>query len=93
MDKANDGVRSLNKRMGSALKQIRGGDKVCLDLICLVVVLAIGLYLYNMINSPSSRGGGGGGVLARPWEIGWGAGDDRMARFVCRMRDSSVADA
>ena len=63
MDKANDGVRSLNKRMGSALKQIRGGDKVCLDLICLVVVLAIGLYLYNMINSPSSGGGGGGGFL------------------------------
>ena len=49
IDKGTGELRSINSRLKKSLADIRGGDRVCMDMICLVLMLAIGGYLYNMM--------------------------------------------
>jgi hypothetical protein len=53
IDKGTDELLSINRKLKKSLSEIRGGDKVCMDMICLVLMLAVGGYLYNMIKGSS----------------------------------------
>jgi len=48
MIKTQSTLDNLNKRLKTQLAKVRGADRFCIDFILIVVVLAIGLYIYNI---------------------------------------------
>jgi len=48
VEKTNAKLINLNKRLKKTLEGVRKADRFCIDIILLVVVLAIGGYLYNV---------------------------------------------
>jgi len=46
--KTTDQLESLNKRLKKTLAGVRKADRFCIDIIILVVILAIGGYIYNL---------------------------------------------
>jgi len=49
-DKIADKLENLNKRMKTTLDKVRSCDRFIIDFICIVVILAIALYLYNQFS-------------------------------------------
>jgi len=47
VEKTNAKLINLNKRLKKTLQDVRKADRFCIDIILLVVILAIGGYLYN----------------------------------------------
>jgi len=47
VEKVNSKIMNLNKRLKKTLEEVRKADRFCIDIILLIVVLAIGGYLYN----------------------------------------------
>lgn len=48
MDGANEHLHNLNRKMKSALKEVRSADRFIVDFILIVVILGIATYCYNM---------------------------------------------
>jgi len=48
VEKTNAKLINLNKRLKKTLESVRKADRFCIDIILLVVILAIGGYLYNV---------------------------------------------
>jgi len=49
VDKTNVQLVNINKRMKNAVQSVRGCDRFVLDFVLIVVILAIGLYIYNLV--------------------------------------------
>lgn len=49
VDKTQATLDNLNKRMKNLLEKTRSCDRFVLDFILIVIILAIGLYIYNMV--------------------------------------------
>jgi len=50
VETTNAKLLNLNKRLKKTLEQVRKADRFCIDIILLIVVLAIGGYLYNVFS-------------------------------------------
>lgn len=48
VEKTNQKLMNLNKRLKKTLDKVNSGDKFCVDLILIVLILALGGYLYNV---------------------------------------------
>jgi len=46
-------LNNLNKRLKKTLEKVRKGDRFCIDIILLIVVLALGGYIYNVVKNAS----------------------------------------
>lgn len=42
-------LNNLNKRLKKTLQKVRKGDRFCIDIILIVIILAIGGYIYNVV--------------------------------------------
>jgi len=50
VERANVKLINLNKRLKKTLQSVRKADRFCIDIILLIVLLAIGGYLYNVFS-------------------------------------------
>lgn len=49
LDKVNDGVENVNARMKETLSEVgRASDKLCIDIICVVLAIGFGAVFYNI---------------------------------------------
>eukprot|EP01114_Cavostelium_apophysatum_P007618 TRINITY_DN1975_c0_g1_i2.p1 TRINITY_DN1975_c0_g1~~TRINITY_DN1975_c0_g1_i2.p1 ORF type:complete len:277 (-),score=68.62 TRINITY_DN1975_c0_g1_i2:35-865(-) len=53
VDKTNAELNNLNKRLKKTLEKVRKGDRFCLDILLLIIILAIGGYIYNIVRKKS----------------------------------------
>jgi len=51
MDDTQATLDNLNRRLRNTLEKVRKADRFCIDIILLIVVLAIGAYIYNLVRS------------------------------------------
>jgi uncharacterized coiled-coil DUF342 family protein len=49
VDKAQAQLDNLNKRLKNILTKMRKGDRFCVDLILLIIVLGLAAYIYNYV--------------------------------------------
>ena len=43
VDKTNEHMEKVQKKMNEALKKTRGGDKFCMDMVLIFIIVAVGL--------------------------------------------------
>jgi len=51
VDETQATLNNLNKRLKKTLEKVRKGDRFCIDIILLIVVLALGGYIYNVVKN------------------------------------------
>jgi hypothetical protein len=49
IDNANDHVSNINSKMKETLDEVRGADKICVDIMCIVLMVGMGAVLYQLI--------------------------------------------
>jgi len=49
VDKTNAELNNINKRLKKTLEKVRKGDRFCIDIILIIIVLAIGGYIYSVV--------------------------------------------
>ena len=48
VDKTNEHMEKVQKKMNEALKKTRGGDKFCMDMVLIFVIIAVGLLIVKL---------------------------------------------
>lgn len=51
IDNANQHLDNINSKMKETLNELRGADKICVDIMCIVLMVGLGAVLYKMIVS------------------------------------------
>lgn len=52
MDKVTDRMENVNKRMKETLEEVgRSSDKLCVDIMCIVLMIGFGAVMYNFVKS------------------------------------------
>ena len=46
-------IENVNSKMKDTLNQVRGGDKICVDIMCIVLMIGLGAVMYQLIKSQS----------------------------------------
>jgi hypothetical protein len=49
IDDAHDHITNINSKMKETLDEVRGADKVCVDIMCIVLMVGLGAVLYQLI--------------------------------------------
>jgi len=49
IDDAAEHITSVNQRMKDTLNEVRAADKICIDIMCIVMMVGLGAVLYNMV--------------------------------------------
>jgi t-SNARE complex subunit, syntaxin len=49
IDDAHDHITNINSKMKETLDEVRGADKVCVDIMCIVLMVGLGAVLYKLI--------------------------------------------
>jgi len=49
VDETNAQLNNLNRRLKKTLEKVRKGDRFCIDIILIVIVLALAGYIYNIV--------------------------------------------
>jgi hypothetical protein len=47
VDNINERVANVNVRMKETLEEVRSGDKLCIDIMCIVLAIGLGAVIYN----------------------------------------------
>jgi hypothetical protein len=90
VDGAHDHLHNINKKMKSALTQVRSGDRFILDFIMIIVILGIGTYCYNMFSAREARGGARGAARREARRRARRTASDRALTRVSRVRARTV---
>lgn len=48
VDKTNEHMEKVQKKMNETLKKTRGGDKFCMDMVLIFVIIAVGLLIVKL---------------------------------------------
>ena len=48
VDKTNEHMENVQKKMSEALKKTRGGDKFCMDMVLIFIIVAVGLLIIKI---------------------------------------------
>ena len=46
---ANDHITNVNQRMKETLAEVRGADKICVDIMCVVLIIGLSAVLYKLV--------------------------------------------
>ena len=46
---ANEHITNVNQRMKDTLAEVRGADKICVDILCIVMIIGLSAVLYKYI--------------------------------------------
>lgn len=49
IDAANEHIENVNSKMKDTLQQVRSADKICVDIICIVLMVGMAAVLYQLI--------------------------------------------
>jgi len=49
IDNAAEHITTVNQRMKDTLNEVRAADKICIDIMCIVMMVGLGAVLYNMV--------------------------------------------
>lgn len=49
MDKTSEHITNVNVRMKETLTEVRGADKICVDIMCIVLMLGLGFVMYKQL--------------------------------------------
>lgn len=49
MDQVQEHVTSVNAKMKETLEEVRGADKICVDIMCIVLMVGLGAVMYQMV--------------------------------------------
>ena len=49
IDAAHDHIENVNAKMKETLQQVRSADKVCVDIMCIVLMVGLAAVLYQII--------------------------------------------
>ena len=49
IDNAHDHINNINAKMKETLDEVRGADKICVDIMCIVLMVGMGAVLYQLI--------------------------------------------
>jgi hypothetical protein len=49
IDNAHDHINNINKKMKETLDEVRGADKICVDIMCIVLMVGMGAVLYQLV--------------------------------------------
>jgi len=48
---AHDHIANVNTKMKETLDEVRAADKICVDIMCIMIMVGLGAVLYQMIKS------------------------------------------
>jgi SYP7 family syntaxin len=51
IDGANEHLSNINTKMKETLNEVRGADKICVDIMCIVMMVGLGAVLYQLIKT------------------------------------------
>jgi len=51
IDNAHDHINNINSKMKETLNEVRGADKICVDIMCIVLMVGLGAVLYQLIKN------------------------------------------
>ncbi len=51
IDDAYDHIENVNAKMKDTLNEVRAADKICVDIMCIVLMVGLGAVLYQMIKT------------------------------------------
>ncbi len=51
IEKVYDHIENVNAKMKETLNEVRAADKICVDIMCIVLMVGLGAVLYQMIKA------------------------------------------
>ena len=51
IDGANEHLSNINTKMKETLNEVRGADKICVDIMCIVMMVGLGAVRYQVIKT------------------------------------------
>ena len=49
IENVNEHLGNVNSKMKETLKEVRSGEKICVDIMCIVLMVGLGAVLYRLI--------------------------------------------